>query len=857
MRDASSANRNSPRPAAAGPRASVMAAAGRFVAALVGRTARAASRSAADSASRPGRSLPPSAGGAAPRSRGRRPVRAAGLAALVGAALLAFAAPDQARAQTDLVSNLSQTTSSAIFNVGQTTSTSKWVQALGFTTGDSADGYTLSAVVVDLGDEINGTPLVSIYSANTDGNPDSSVYTLTNPTPLTESASNTFTAPTDATLAKETKYFVVLDNSSNTSGDTYKAATTASTDQTVGSGVGSGWGIDDARYARNVHSTANPWTLETGAEPKIAIRGSAVGTSTTTPAAPTVTSVALTSDPDDDGRDGDDSTYAIGDTVAATVTFGADVTVTGTPQLTLDVGGTDRAASYSASDSTATQLVFAYTVAENDADADGIAIAANRLVLTGGTIGAGTVDAALSHAALAAQSGHKVDGVRPAFVSAASSTDGATITVTFSETISSADRTNFSALFSGVATSPTTSTVSGSTVELSFGTALRHDQSVTVSAHSNAVRDAAGNGNPNSFNNDVTNNVEAPDHAVAGVAITSDPGTDDNYATGDQIEVTATFGEAMTVDTTGGTPRIKLRIGEDRWADYHGGSGTAALVFRYTVAAGDESPAAGIRVEANTLELNGGTIRDGDDNAAILGHDRVSRDARHRVNFAYPSLVRAETSTDGATIVLTYDEDLKTGTYFTTRYALKVAGAAAALATGSHAVASGRTVTLTPAAPVRQGQTVTLSYTDPDGDQQDGTIEDLAGNDAPSFADRSVDNEVLSDDATLSGLMLNDGTNDVALDPAFAAATTSYAANVAILAAEITVTPDNDRRRRHRRVFRHGRQCAHRRRRRLRRIPGGNRRGRERHQGEGDGREREYGVLHGDGDAGGGGRGRR
>ena len=102
-----------------------------------------------------------------------------------------------------------------------------------------------------------------------------------------------------------------------------------------------------------------------------------------------MTSVALTSDPDDDGRDGDDSTYAIGDTVKATVTFSADMTVTGTPLLTLDVGGTARTASYSAADSTATQLVFAYTVVENDADADGIAIAANRLVLNGGTIKAG------------------------------------------------------------------------------------------------------------------------------------------------------------------------------------------------------------------------------------------------------------------------------------------------------------------------------------------------------------------------------------------------------------------------------------------------------------------------------------
>ncbi len=50
---------------------------------------------------------------------------------------------------------------------------------------------------------------------------------------------------------------------------------------------------------------------------------------------PTINNVALTSDP------GADETYAIGDTVTATVTFDRAVAVTGTPQLTLRVGGGD------------------------------------------------------------------------------------------------------------------------------------------------------------------------------------------------------------------------------------------------------------------------------------------------------------------------------------------------------------------------------------------------------------------------------------------------------------------------------------------------------------------------------------
>ena len=54
------------------------------------------------------------------------------------------------------------------------------------------------------------------------------------------------------------------------------------------------------------------------------------------------------------------------------------------------------------------------------------------------------------------------------------------------------------------------------------------------------------------------------------VAITSDPGTDAIYATGDKIEVTATLDSAVEVT---GTPRLKLGLGDgdtsgDRWAEY-------------------------------------------------------------------------------------------------------------------------------------------------------------------------------------------------------------------------------------------------------------------------------------------------
>ena len=124
-----------------------------------------------------------------------------------------------------------------------------------------------------------------------------------------------------------------------------------------------------------------------------------------TPTVPTIESVAVTSDPGEDGG------YAIGDEIQIGLTFSEAVTVTGTPQLTLDVGGRNRTAEYSEGSAT-TQLLFTYTVASGDEDTDGIAVLANSLALNGGAIRAGSTNAALTHAALQAND-HKVDGIAP------------------------------------------------------------------------------------------------------------------------------------------------------------------------------------------------------------------------------------------------------------------------------------------------------------------------------------------------------------------------------------------------------------------------------------------------------------
>ena len=127
--------------------------------------------------------------------------------------------------------------------------------------------------------------------------------------------------------------------------------------------------------------------------------------------APTVSSVAITSDP------GDDATYGVGDTVDVTVNFDEQVRVTGSPQVELDIGGVANNATFRRVDGSA--AVFTYAITEGETDTDGISIDANKIELNGGAIAdlAGN-QAVLTHDAVPADTGHLVEAVSPKFVSA-------------------------------------------------------------------------------------------------------------------------------------------------------------------------------------------------------------------------------------------------------------------------------------------------------------------------------------------------------------------------------------------------------------------------------------------------------
>ena len=165
--------------------------------------------------------------------------------------------------------------------------------------------------------------------------------------------------------------------------------------------------------------------------------------------------------------------------------------------------------------------------------------------------------------------------------------------------------------------------------------------------------DTAGNDSSASAPLNVTVDTAAP--AVATVAVPAN-GT---YYSGSTLDFTVNFDEVVTVDTTGGTPRIALTIGATtRQAVFVSGSGTSALTFRYTVVNGDID-ANGVTVGA--LSLNGGSLKDLAGNNAATTLNSVGSTAGVNVDGSQPSITGVGASTAdgsysaGQTITLTVD----------------------------------------------------------------------------------------------------------------------------------------------------------------------------------------------------------
>ena len=203
--------------------------------------------------------------------------------------------------------------------------------------------------------------------------------------------------------------------------------------------------------------------------------------------------------------------------------------------------------------------------------------------------------------------------------------------------------------------------VSGDTVTLVLASPVTSTDAVTVSYDKPSSNPLQGpDGAPPSFSGQAVTNLVGMVPSVSQVAITSTPSDGEAYAANETVQVSLTFTEAVVVDTTGGVPRLRIKLAPtygEKWADYSGGSGTATLTFGYTVAEPDRSTS-GMAVLRDRLELNGGTIRSvtTPQTEAHRWHGGLDHDANHRVGRKIPALLGVVVS--GTKVSVSFEEAL-------------------------------------------------------------------------------------------------------------------------------------------------------------------------------------------------------
>ena len=370
---------------------------------------------------------------------------------------------------------------------------------------------------------------------------------------------------------------------------------------------------------------------------------------------------------------GTGGTYIAGDVIGVELYFSEPVTVTGTPRIALTIGTATRYADrWSQRDSGQGQR-FRYTVQPGDADSDGISIGATALELNGGMIKDSATptpnDANLSLTGntVTNDDDFVVDGNGadiPPTVTGVWLDDGFTgngtggayiagdvirIDVEFSEPVTVTGSPRI-ALTIGTGSNSTRYAERWSQWNGGQGQRFRYTvqssdadpDGISIGAaalelNGGTIKDSADNdANLSLTGHTVTNDddfvVDGDGADVRVPKVTSltlvnqfdgleGNGADGAYIEDDRIRVDLFFSEPVTVT---GTPRIALKIGDNtRYAERTGqGVGGRAQIFIYRIQFTDEDTD-GISIEADALQLNGGTIKDGGDNAAnrsLAGH---------------------------------------------------------------------------------------------------------------------------------------------------------------------------------------------------------------------------------------------
>ena len=368
--------------------------------------------------------------------------------------------------------------------------------------------------------------------------------------------------------------------------------------------------------------------------------------------APAVSSVTFHAAPAKGG------TYERGERVQVEVRFDRAVEATGSPRVALTIGTQARYAAYSSRGGQS--LYFDYNVQESDRDEDGISIAANALSLDGGTIRAadGTSQADLTHGAVAAGSGHKVNGslasppvVKSIYFSNPARGDtyelgeSIALLVEFHRAVT-VTGSPVLALNIGTQTRQAAYSMSwrdGLFLQFSYAVQMgdRDEDGIGIPANGLALGGGSITAVDGAAAADLAHAAETPGRGgkvdgslvtipvVEGISIISSAARGDTYELGETVEVRVDFDGAVR---TTGNPQVALTVGaRTRYAAFNGW-GRDFLFFEYIVQAGDRD-GDGISIAANALVLGGGSIKAADGVTAVdLTHPEVGADGGSKVD---------------------------------------------------------------------------------------------------------------------------------------------------------------------------------------------------------------------------------
>ena len=469
--------------------------------------------------------------------------------------------------------------------------------------------------------------------------------------------------------------------------------------------------------------------------------------------------------------------YSPGDEIQVAVRFTGEISVTGEPQISLDIGGETETAALN--NTFSTSLTFKYTVEEGDVDDDGFSIPANSLSLNGGTIqdSSGT-DINLDHSEVTTTSEvgpvpvQNEDSARVLFLTITSDpgADGVysdeylTVTVDFSEDIEAVHGVWIVVDVGGTEVTGFSDVVLGSTVEFNAWMSGSLADTDGVSIHTNSLRTNGGavegvDGNPAYLEHNAL--PDDPDHKVGiqpeiqSVSFNSEP-AGEYYKDGDRIEVLVTFNTySLRVDHTD-LPSVELTLdsgtADAGFSRSHGG----LMYFSYIISYNDYDDD-GVEIAANAFS---GSVASNSGLVAATTHNAVAADGVQLVDAVPPTFSSAETNEDGNEVTLTFSEDLMVPSLLSSlsslfdvtldlffRAVLDVVVDDDEFTEETGATLDGNTIVLSLGYSITEGQDVEVTYNNNFASDSKGLFKDSAGNTLALFSEEPVTNNSTVEDA--------------------------------------------------------------------------------------------------------------